>query len=228
MAKPASIPTWNTGGANNVAPSGAEQISGWITNQIPASSKMNWLQKLYGDWITWLDTALPNSLLTARAFAFPPDFTSKVLTTGGTTAVTYTMGTTTTMPQWLLHAEAGGVVGIDTHIPIPAGAVITGIDILMDNDNSGDTSDYVEAFVLTKAAADFTAAAVKNAYVNFGNVATKAWAAVPSITSQTIPTDGLLYVRLRHSDPDHDLIVYGVRVTYTITRTDSPVPNPSV
>lgn len=53
--KPTKIPIWNTGGANNVEPSGAKKILGWLIGEDPASSFFNFLMKLTGDWLTWLD-----------------------------------------------------------------------------------------------------------------------------------------------------------------------------
>ncbi len=55
MAKPATIPEWNTGGTNNSAPTGPEQIAGWANGDAVPSSYLNWFQKLYGEWLTYLD-----------------------------------------------------------------------------------------------------------------------------------------------------------------------------
>ncbi len=55
MTKPATIPVWNTGGSNNTEPSSGQKIAGWATNAVPPSSFFNWMQKLYGEWLTWLD-----------------------------------------------------------------------------------------------------------------------------------------------------------------------------
>lgn len=53
--KPASLPQWNSGGANNVAPSGAKKILGWITNEVAPSATFNWWQKLVYEWTAYLD-----------------------------------------------------------------------------------------------------------------------------------------------------------------------------
>ena len=56
--KPTSVPVWNTGGANNVEPSAGKKILGWLIGEKPPSSYFNWLQKLYGDWFTWLNSSI--------------------------------------------------------------------------------------------------------------------------------------------------------------------------
>lgn len=56
--KPTDIPEWNTGGANNTEPSSGEKILGWEVNQVPPSSWFNWMQKLYGEWIQYLNDGI--------------------------------------------------------------------------------------------------------------------------------------------------------------------------
>lgn len=52
--KPVKTPDWNTGGANNTEPNSAKKILGWVVNEKPASSFFNWLQKLTGEWLKYL------------------------------------------------------------------------------------------------------------------------------------------------------------------------------
>lgn len=60
--KPTKVPLWNSGGANNTEPSGGKKVLGWIPNEDNVSSSfLNWLQKLYADWITWLDDRTNNA-----------------------------------------------------------------------------------------------------------------------------------------------------------------------
>lgn len=68
--KPTKVPLWNTGGANNVEPSAGNKVDGWLVNADPPSSTFNWLQKLYGDWITWLDDRVTNTGGTAPRMGF--------------------------------------------------------------------------------------------------------------------------------------------------------------
>lgn len=62
--KPASLPAWNTGGANNTEPSAGEKVSGWTVGQQPPSSYFNWWQKLTYEWTAYLDD------LEAQAFTW--------------------------------------------------------------------------------------------------------------------------------------------------------------
>jgi hypothetical protein len=56
MAKPGgSLPSWNTGLANQAEPSGAKKILGWETSEAPPSGYFNWLQWKYGEWIAYLN-----------------------------------------------------------------------------------------------------------------------------------------------------------------------------
>lgn len=53
--KPTTLPTWNSGGANNVEPTSGEKAAGWAVDDVPPSSTFNWLQKLTGEWAAYLD-----------------------------------------------------------------------------------------------------------------------------------------------------------------------------
>lgn len=55
MAKPTSLPEWNSGGANNVEPAGGKKALGWEVDEVPPSSTFNWWQKLVYEWTVWLD-----------------------------------------------------------------------------------------------------------------------------------------------------------------------------
>lgn len=56
--KPTKIPTWNSGGSNNVEPSAGQKTAGWAVNDVPPSSTFNWLQKLTGEWAAYLDDVI--------------------------------------------------------------------------------------------------------------------------------------------------------------------------
>lgn len=66
--KPTKVPTWNSGGTNNVEPSSGQKIAGWAVDDVPPSSTFNWLQKLTGEWAAYLDDG---------------DFTGGITVTGG-------------------------------------------------------------------------------------------------------------------------------------------------
>jgi hypothetical protein len=60
--KPIKTPQWNTGLANNVEPSGAKKILGWVVGENPVSSSFfNWIQNLTGLWFDWLDARTNDS-----------------------------------------------------------------------------------------------------------------------------------------------------------------------
>lgn len=56
MAKPGTIPIWNSGLANNVDPGGSKKALGWTNGEQPASSSFNWWMNLVYLWILWLNT----------------------------------------------------------------------------------------------------------------------------------------------------------------------------
>lgn len=88
MTKPTTIPVWNTGGANNVEPSAGEKVAGWATNDVPPSSYFNWFQKLYGEWLTYLDALGAHVITWTVGQIFQAGIT--VTTSGNGTAITAT------------------------------------------------------------------------------------------------------------------------------------------
>lgn len=52
--KPSTVPLWNTGGANNTAPSAGKIVLGWTNGERVASSYLNHRMKLYGEWCQYL------------------------------------------------------------------------------------------------------------------------------------------------------------------------------
>lgn len=57
MAKPSGLPEWNSGGSNNVEPSGGRKTSGLTTSDTPTSAEFNWwMEKVYR-WIKFWDDA---------------------------------------------------------------------------------------------------------------------------------------------------------------------------
>ncbi len=91
--KPTKLPAWNTGGANNTEPSGAEKIAGWTVGQQPPSSYFNWLQKLYYEWAAYLDDLEAQAMNWTAEHIFDEKIT--VSTTNATSnAVTATGGST--------------------------------------------------------------------------------------------------------------------------------------
>lgn len=58
MAKPASVPEWNSGGANNIEPSGGKKILGWVNSEQPPSATLNWWQKLVYEWLVWVNAGI--------------------------------------------------------------------------------------------------------------------------------------------------------------------------
>lgn len=67
--KPTVLPRWaetagGTPDANILEPNSGQKDTGWVTNQVPPSSVMNWLQWLAYKWIAYLDD------LAAQAFTW--------------------------------------------------------------------------------------------------------------------------------------------------------------
>lgn len=52
--KPATVPTWNTGGANRTTPSGGQQVTGFATGDQVPSGWMNWFLYWAFAWIQYL------------------------------------------------------------------------------------------------------------------------------------------------------------------------------
>jgi len=52
--KPSIVPTWNTGGANNTAPTAPKIVLGFENSERAAGSYFNYQVKLYGEWIQYL------------------------------------------------------------------------------------------------------------------------------------------------------------------------------
>lgn len=53
-AKPATVPTWNTGGTNRTTPSGGQQVTGFATGDQVPSGWMNWFFYWAFAWIRYL------------------------------------------------------------------------------------------------------------------------------------------------------------------------------
>lgn len=53
--KPTTLPTWDSGSVNLVAPTGGHQASGFAANEVPTSSEMNGLLQLIGKWAQYLN-----------------------------------------------------------------------------------------------------------------------------------------------------------------------------
>lgn len=60
MAKPVTIPEFNTGGANRVAPSAGAKVTGYTLGQKPTSGVLNWLFAWLWSWIVWADDTIAN------------------------------------------------------------------------------------------------------------------------------------------------------------------------
>lgn len=55
MAKPTDVPSWATDADRRLEPTAGEKGTGWNEgNRLPAR-KLNWLQGLFADWMTWLN-----------------------------------------------------------------------------------------------------------------------------------------------------------------------------
>lgn len=53
-AKPSKVPVWGTDGLNNTEPSAGKKALGWVRGEKPASSYLQWTQRLTGDWLQYL------------------------------------------------------------------------------------------------------------------------------------------------------------------------------
>ena len=87
--KPATVPRWAHTGAteasNVVAPSSGEQNTGYVTDQVASSSKINWLFRWIYAWVDWLNAAeVDFGTATVRADRFQVDteFTGALVATG--------------------------------------------------------------------------------------------------------------------------------------------------
>lgn len=92
--KPTKLPTWNSGGANNVEPTSGEKAAGWAVDDVPPSSTFNWLQKLTGEWAAYLDDG---------------DFTGGITVDGGAVVTGENGGGSTSIG--LLSTGGGGTGG---------------------------------------------------------------------------------------------------------------------
>lgn len=69
MAKPITLPTWNTDGSNRTTPSSGQQVTGWTLGQTPPSSWWNWLAYHTYEWCKWVnDNALSAADIAAAAW----------------------------------------------------------------------------------------------------------------------------------------------------------------
>lgn len=59
--KPATVPTWNTGGANRTTPSGGQQVTGFATGDQVPSGWMNWFLYWAFTWIQYLSDGVFSS-----------------------------------------------------------------------------------------------------------------------------------------------------------------------
>lgn len=80
--KPSTVPTFNTGGDNNTAPSAGKRILGWLVGEQPPSSYFNWLMKLYGEWLQYLSDG---AFTGAASFANAVTMAQTLAVTGATT-----------------------------------------------------------------------------------------------------------------------------------------------
>lgn len=55
MAKPTTLPTWNTDGDNRASPGPGKQATGWAAGERPPVDDFNWLLYWLGAWAAYLD-----------------------------------------------------------------------------------------------------------------------------------------------------------------------------
>jgi len=85
--KPIAAPRWADNGGDRVEPTSGKKDIGWIFEEAPPYSVMNWLQGVAGDWLLWVDERLDDGataddLRIAAGFDLEindPDFYLKVL-----------------------------------------------------------------------------------------------------------------------------------------------------
>lgn len=116
MAKPASVPTWNTDGTNRTTPTGGQIATGIASGEAANSSRMNYLLNLIGQWLTWVDAGI----LTGVSFVSSGIITSGGLLTAlaglavtGAVTISTTLGVT-----GLITATAGLTVGSNAHVTV--------------------------------------------------------------------------------------------------------------
>lgn len=112
--KPTKIPVWNTGGTNNVEPTSGEKITGWSVGQTPPSSYFNFLQKLYGEWLEYLDDLDNHNFnwTAAHTFVGPADEVAITITGTDTgIAIEATGGGSVASNQGTIEAYVGSANG---------------------------------------------------------------------------------------------------------------------
>lgn len=55
MAKPSTLPTWDTNETNTVVTTGGHASDGYVADEIPASDEFNYWMNLVYKWFAWLD-----------------------------------------------------------------------------------------------------------------------------------------------------------------------------
>lgn len=84
MAQPSIVPEWNTTPAtNNVDPGATAKGTGWLTNQIPPSSWLNWWQRAVWEWIVYLKFITAEALTWTAAQVFQVGITVTNTITSG-------------------------------------------------------------------------------------------------------------------------------------------------
>lgn len=112
MAKPSTLPEWNTDATNRVEPSGGTKATGYASGAKPTSGNLNWFKNLVYQWCAWLDTFLDTAhtwsalqtlnagLTVAGTVTLPaPTVTNK--TTGYQTG--WAIGSSGTLGYWKDH-----------------------------------------------------------------------------------------------------------------------------
>ena len=113
--KPSIVPTWNTGGANNTAPTSPKIVLGFTNGERAASSYFNNRLKLLGEWCQYLSDG---ALTGAHTFGSTVGVTGAVTcssTLGVTGAVTLS---STLAVTGLITATAGVTAAANQHVTV--------------------------------------------------------------------------------------------------------------
>lgn len=137
--------------------------------------------------------------------------TGAIYTSADTTGSTLN----TSLPYWLSSSDSGS---LDCQVNVPAGAVVTDVQLLV-QDSSSAAGLRLKAFFLTKGASLGSAAVIAAhdvlSELDSSGSGSQEWLAA-TVTQQTAPVDGVLVVKIG-LDQDHVCRIYAVRVSYTQT-----------
>lgn len=123
--KPSTVPLWNTGGANNTAPSAPKIVLGWVFGEQPPSSYFNNRLKLLGEWAAYLSdgaftgaASFANAVTMASTLGVTGLSTLASLAVSGVASVAGLLTTAAITASGLITANAGVTAGANQHVTV--------------------------------------------------------------------------------------------------------------